>query len=373
LPTDEDARRSESPLEEGHSDAGQTPPSLVVSGETAYPISAPGSRVRVARYVPFLAEHGIDLRYLPSLSPEEYAEIASDASTARKARVTMRSAIRLARQSAHDGLVLVYRLRSLAPVPGLDAGRRIDVYDFDDALFASAGSRGTTRGWIKRERQRCRAYASRARLVLTGNAYLADWARRYAKRVEVVPSCVDPWEQPLKTHQEADVVTVGWIGSRSTGQYLDQVLPVFEKLNARKPTVKLLLIGAGERFDAPWIEQRPWRLQDEPDVLTEIDIGIMPLSDDEWTRGKCGYKLLQYFSAGIPAVASPVGINKRLVDDGRGLLATSPKDWGSALEALAGDTTMRAEMGARARAFAEEEFSYRRWAPELAALLKSVG
>jgi glycosyltransferase involved in cell wall biosynthesis len=137
----------------------------------------------------------------------------------------------------------------------------------------------------------------------------------------------------------------------------------------------MVLVGAeGLDLQEPWLERRSWSLASEPRDLASFDIGVMPLPDTEWTRGKCGYKLLQYFSAGVPAVASPVGVNTRIVGEGgeRGLLASTDEEWRAALEKLIRDHQARQEMGARARSFVEKDYSYQRWAPELAGLLSDL-
>ncbi len=136
--------------------------------------------------------------------------------------------------------------------------------------------------------------------------------------------------------------------------------------------MELVLVGAGTSFDAPWITSLPWTPESEKDALASFDIGIMPLPDDEWTRGKCGYKLLKYFAAGVPAVASPVGVNRAIVGEERGVLASSSDDWFEALEMLVRDAQARREMGFNARQFVEAKYSYERWAPELAGMLKSL-
>jgi hypothetical protein len=123
---------------------------------------------------------------------------------------------------------------------------------------------------------------------------------------------------------------------------------------------------------ADWIEHRAWSPASEPRDLASFDIGIMPLPDSDWARGKCGYKVLQYFSAGVPAVASPVGITSELIGDDRGLLASTSAEWYAALDQLIRDVEERRDRGAAARAFVEQRYSYQRWAPELAELLKSV-
>src|SRR5205823_9768219 len=115
-----------------------------------------------------------------------------------------------------------------------------------------------------------------------------------------------------------------------------------------------------------WLVQRPWSLEREAADLAEFDVGIMPLPDTPWAKGKCGYKVLQYFAAGVPAVASPVGVSTRLVGDDRGKLAQSDRDWRAALAELASDGAARRQMGSAGRQLVEREYSYQRWTPELA-------
>lgn len=356
-------------------------PSQAVSviAETAYPLSAASARVRIAAFVPHLLDHGIALRFRPNLTDAEYRAVASDAGPIRKALELGRASGRLiARRLGRpeEGPLLIHRLRFLLPLPGFEPASSPDAYDFDDALYLGSVLASNRRfRLLKREAEHWLAYVRRARLVIAGNANLAERAREHARRVEIIPSCVDPSAQPVREHRAREVVTIGWIGSRSTADDLRTVLPVVDQLNRKGVTARLVLIGAGPlEFTAPWLEQRPWSQGTEAAELAELDLGIMPLADTEWTRGKCGYKLLQYFSAGIPAVASPVGVNTRIVGERkeRGLLATTAEEWSASLEELVRDHRARAEMGAAARGFVETEYSYQRWAPELAALLSEL-
>ncbi|MBA3327551.1 MAG: glycosyltransferase family 4 protein, partial [Solirubrobacterales bacterium] len=247
------------------------------------------------------------------------------------------------------------------------------VYDLDDALFLGSAAAVNRRfAWAKQEARRCVAAMRRARLVIAGNAYLASRAREHARRVEVVPSCVDPERQPARAHADADVLTIGWIGSSSTSPYLESVLPVIARMHERGAGVRLVAVGADLPLRAPWLECRPWSLERQAGDLAGFDVGIMPLPDTDWARGKCGYKVLQYFSAGVPAVASPVGVTRELMGDGRGIPATTPAEWERALTDLARDSVARRERGGFARTFVREHYSYQRWAPELARLLRSV-
>ena len=346
---------------------------LRILGETAYPATVASARVRVAAFAPPLRDHDVWLEHRPTLREADYAVLASTASPPRKALTVARSALRAARTGPAHDLLLIHRLRLLTPVPGLDPPRRLDVYDLDDALFlGSTGQANRHWGWAKQEARRCVAYLRKARLVTAGNEYLAGRAREWAARVEVVPSCVDPESQPLREHADTDVVRIGWIGSQTTRPYVDPVLPVLARLNSERIRFRLVLIGAPAPAREPWIEERAWSAATQAAELSQFDIGIMPLPDTEWARGKCGYKLLQYFAAGVPAVASPVGVNPELIGSERGLLAASPEEWGRALTQLGGDARERRERGALARTYVERGYSYQRWAPELAALLRSI-
>jgi len=348
---------------------------LNVIAQTAYPYSAASARVRVAGFAPFLTELGIELRYRPTLTETQYAAVGDGHPSAIRLAALIASAAPMARgpRATSASLLLVHRLRSLLPVPLLEFAPRIDAYDFDDAMFA-AGDLGTGIGsrLVKAEARRWARYVRTARLVIAGNAYLASAARELARRVEVVPSCVDPRRYALREHQDRPVVTIGWVGSRTTSPFLVPALHVVERLNRDRMRARLVVVGGGSLPAVTGLEQRPWSLQREAADLAEFDIGIMPLPDNEWTRGKCGYKVLQYFAAGVPVVASPVGVNARLIGPDRGRLVSSEGDWYAALSELIGDVAARRQMGEAGRQLVASDYSYQRWGPELAAMLRSL-
>jgi len=354
-----------------------TPRALRVLAETAYPEQTASSRVRVAMFEPFLRSYGVELRLHPMLSDSEYRVFSTRASVSHRAVALAAAAARAAvrERPAHD-LLLIQRLRFLSPLPWVDPPKQIDVYDFDDALFAATeGGLDQHFQWIKQEARRCVAYLRRTKVAIAGNSFLAGVARQYVSRwarVEVIPSCLDPTRQELHQHRDTAEPIIGWIGSHSTSQYLKTVLPALERLNSRGIKAKLVLVGADRSVQAPWIEHRPWSIETQERDLASFDVGIMPLTDDNWTRGKCGYKVLQYFAAGVPAVASPVGVARDLIGEDRGLLARTSDQWTAALEGLLNDVQGRRERGAAAREFVERHYSYQRWAPELAELLRSV-
>lgn len=348
---------------------------ISVAARTAYPAMTPAPRARLLGFAEPLRAEGVELDYLPTLNDEEYAIVVGGGSRASRAATLARATVRAAGTRSGADLLLVHRLLLLLAVPGLDPPRRLDVYDFDDALHVgSVGSASPIAAALKRESGRWRSYVRSARLVIAGNAHLAAVATRErgVGRVEVVPTCIDPGRYPLRRHGPAEQLTVGWIGSPSTAPYLEQALGAVERVVASGVSLRLLVIGAELGIDRPWLECRPWSLADEPAAVASFDVGLMPMPDDEWSRGKCGYKLLQYFAAGVPAIASRVGVAPQMVGSDRGLLATGDEEWVAALRELAADAGQRTQMGKSARAFVEREYSYTRWAPELARMIAEL-
>lgn len=221
------------------------------------------------------------------------------------------------------------------------------------------------------------ALARGARLVFAGSPYLEDWARRAgAQDVRALPTVIDldrypppgPRYEPLSPGQ---AFTVGWMGSASTVRYLDRVADALAGLG---DGARLRVVGGGAvSLPGVTVETRPWREDDEVAELARFDVGIMPLPDEPWERGKCGYKLIQYMAVGRPVVASPVGVNTMLVEDGvNGFLADSEADWSRALRQLADDEGLRARMGAAGRRMVEERYSLQVVAPQLIESLRSA-
>jgi glycosyltransferase involved in cell wall biosynthesis len=246
------------------------------------------------------------------------------------------------------------------------------VLDYDDAVFHRYDMHrsAVVRSILGRKLDRL---MERADLVMAGNDYLADRARRAgAKWVEIVPTVVDLERYVPSPPRATDVVTVGWIGSPSTAHYLDIVKPVIDDL-ARERSVKAIAIGAradqvaDSRFSAV-----PWSEETEVESLRACDIGIMPLADTPWERGKCGYKLIQYMALGLPVVASPIGVNSLLAGSGNGLLANSATEWHNALKTLLTDAKKRLALGAAGRKRIEDGYSLQQWAGRVAALIRGT-
>lgn len=248
------------------------------------------------------------------------------------------------------------------------AARRL-AFDFDDAVCFRDSTRGRPVSHVRRRRFMKAVRA--ADVVTAGNAYLSGLATECgAARVVVAPTPVDtdrysPGPQPRGPFR------VGWIGSRSTRPYLAQAEAPLREFLARRPGSVFAVMAdrPPQGFDGVAVEFTQWSEAAEAPFLRSLHAGIMPLPDDPWTRGKCGFKLLQSMACGTPVVASPVGVNVDIVGDGAGLLARTHEDWVRALESLASDTESARRMGAAGRDAAVRRWSAAVLGPPFAAAL----
>lgn len=229
--------------------------------------------------------------------------------------------------------------------------RRRIIFDFDDAIFLSLKSEKNkiinSIKWTSKVKSICRW----SHLVNCGNEYLADFAKGYNDNVTVTPTVVDTEmvHNKLKTHSGI-ATNIGWTGSHSTNYLLELVKPVIQKLQIKYNLSFIVISSARPEIEDLELDFVKWSLDNEIEELFKIDIGIMPLFDDAWTRGKCGFKAIQYTSLGIPAVVSPVGVNSQIIDHGiNGYWASEMDEWERYLEKLIIDYSLRNEMGRNGR------------------------
>jgi len=249
------------------------------------------------------------------------------------------------------------------------------VVDYDDAIFhrydhhANPAVRKILGDKIDRVMRHSKA-------VIAGSEYLAERATKAgAARVELIPTSIDLNRYPPNPTEPAAVFTIGWIGSPSTAQYLQSLNEVFAAI-ARDYPVRVKVVGAGTPHSQPAnfdIEYRDWSEQTEVDDIRSFDVGIMPLSDTPWEKGKCGYKLIQYMGCYKPVVASPVGANLRIVEHGvNGFLASTESEWKAALLELLHNPELRKRLGQAGRATVEREYGTGVNGPKLASILSEA-
>ncbi|MFZ4125918.1 MAG: glycosyltransferase family 4 protein, partial [Rickettsiales bacterium] len=211
----------------------------------------------------------------------------------------------------------------------------------------------------------------RTNLAFCGNAYLQAYVSRYCNHTEIIPTVVDVTQYTARgVMSNIATPTLGWIGSPSTWGYTKSVTPVLSSLVAQQK-IQVLVVGANHAADTSLpFDYRAWDEAREIADIHAMDIGIMPIPDEAWARGKCGYKLIQYMACGVPVIASPVGVNQEIVQHGvNGFLASSPEEWRRAIEQLAADADLRNRLGQAGRKIVEERYSIQRYGPEMARLI----
>jgi glycosyltransferase involved in cell wall biosynthesis len=328
------------------------------------------------QYLPHLARRGFRVEALPLL-PDAYVEDLYAGRPVNR-RAVARAYLHRARAllDRHDDAVLWIEkelfpwLPAFVEAPFLKRGRRI-VVDCDDAVWLRYRDlrNGSARALLGRKIEHGFA---RAHVVMAGNRWIADHARAAgAADVRVLPSVVDPDRYaPRAGPREAGPWRIGWIGSPATVHYLRALGTVLQALAARQ-TFELVCVGGGMvPLQGVRTEARAWDADTEAAEIGRFDIGVMPLADGEWERGKCGYKIIQYMACGVPVVASRVGANVDIVRDGEdGLLAGGNAEWVAALERLLQDPALAARLGAAGRRKVEASYSVQARCDELAAAL----
>ncbi len=333
----------------------------------------PASRFRVIQFVPHLARLGWRVSLRPNRPQRERRRRTRVASLRAVRGYAVRalqrtSRARDVRDARRFDAVLVNR-----DLLGLDLryeralfqrNRRV-VFDFDDAIFL--GDKAAHAEWMCRH----------AAWVTAGNEYLAEFARRFSARVTVLPTVVETDRYELAPAGAArGPLRVGWCGSPlSIEATLVPHLAMLARLQRTIGFELVVMTRPRPRLDGGALRWRyvRWTPREERRLGAHFDVGVMPLVDEPFQRGKCGLKLLQYMAAGVPAVASPVGVNTRiLADRARGLLAANETDWHDAIRRLAADAGLRRSIGLAGRRYCEQEYSLARWLPTLADVLNRV-
>jgi glycosyltransferase involved in cell wall biosynthesis len=215
-------------------------------------------------------------------------------------------------------------------------------------------------------------------VVTVGNQFLKSQILKVdpEKKVFVIPTSIDTNLYPRKKEISYNgEIILGWIGTKGNLKYLRKLESVFEALRQRFPQVKLKIVS-NDFYDSPHLPiiKKPWKLEDENDDLVSFDIGLMPLDDDLWSRGKCGLKIIQYLSVGVPAVCTPVGINSDIVQDGEnGFWATNDQEWVDRLSNLIQNPDLRLRMGLKGRETVELKYSLKVTSVEFFRVLQTLG
>lgn len=343
--------------------------------------TSPGQRYRLEQWEPLLRERGVEITFDAFEDEELHALLYKRGMMRKKLPLVARCLGRrlsLVRKVQNYDLVYILREAALLGPPifeRLIAQSGVPmVFDFDDAIFVSY--RSPSNGYLSylKFASKTKTICRLASHVMVGNPYLADYALQVNDRVTVIPTTIDTEKYRVPERKErSGPVVIGWTGSYSTVQHLDTMRGALKKL-AEKESFRLRVIGTPV-YECPPVdvEAMPWRAETELEDLSEIDIGMMPLPEDRWSKGKCGLKALQFMALGIPTICSPVGVNTDIIqDDQNGLIAATEDEWVEKLTRLLRSAELRQRLGHAGRVTVEEKYSAITQTPRVYEIFKSV-
>jgi glycosyltransferase involved in cell wall biosynthesis len=343
--------------------------------------TSPSQRYRLEQWDPLLRERGVEITYAPFEDEELHALVYKRGLLGQKARLVTHGfgrRLSLIRKLKDYDLVYILREAALLGPPVFERlihQQRVPiVFDFDDAVFVSY--RSPSNGYLSylKFASKTKTICRIASHVMAGNPYLAEYARQVNDHVTVIPTTIDTEKYqapPAKSSSGPPVI--GWTGSYSTVQHLDTLRGALKKL-AERESFRLRVIGTPKYECTPVeVEAMPWRAETELEDLSKIDIGVMPLPDDRWSKGKCGLKALQFMALGIPTICSPVGVNTDIIqDDQNGFIAASEDEWVEKLSRLLRSRELRQRLGQAGRATIEQKYSAIIQAPRVYEIFESV-
>jgi glycosyltransferase involved in cell wall biosynthesis len=384
------AGRGKTGTEGGHGHASPEPRRRIVPGRqmirvrvlSIYPPgTAPGARFRYEQFVEPLARRGIEVEISSFFGSNGYRAYRDGRRVAFFLAMLggVLRCIGLVVRGPHAEIVWVHRqampiASRLVEWSMKHVWRRRVVFDFDDAVWRPQSDHHRLVHRLSAGGKIPRIIAD-ADAVIAGNAFLAEYARAYRRDVTVIPTVVDTARRfNLVREHGPGPVTLVWTGSASTTGYLQALAPVLRAVQARRDVRFLFISDVFPPMGLERVEEVPWSEATEVTALARGDIGLMPLPDDEWARGKCGFKIIQYMALGLVPVASAVGANRDIIEDGiDGFLCRDEADWTRALLAAIDDVDLRRRIGRTARAKAEARYSLARQVDRLTAVLTGGG
>jgi len=310
----------------------------------------PSTKYRLLQYEPYLNKNGIDtdIHVLPE---------------------GLKRWKLFARAGMYDAVFVQKKLFSRIQLWYLRKKAKKIIYDFDDAIMYTKTKYSSNTRRYKRFKYMIKI----ADCIIAGNKYLANMSDK--KKTKIIPTVLDVANYPLHKRRGMDVV-IGWIGTKSTQEYLIPLETLFNNIEKKFPRVTIKIVSDEKPlFSTESVKWEKWNEKKEIEQLLSFDIGIMPLVDNPWTRGKCGFKIIQYLAGSIPVVCSPVGANIDIIKDRiNGFYASNMPEWEEAISALVVDLELYKKMAIEGRDNAEKNYNLSVVAPYFVKLIKdSIG
>jgi glycosyltransferase involved in cell wall biosynthesis len=333
------------------------------------PGTAASQRFRFEQYFAELEKKGIQHNLYPFYSPGDFSILYKKNHLLKKAAGIIAGYSRRPLQllkSLNSDYIMIHRELTPAGPPVFEwimisVFHKKIIYDFDDALWLSDNPFG--KAWLKHLKwhRKIAWLCRKSYRISAGNPYLAEFAARHNPSIRINPTTIDTSiSKKFTVVHRHDQVTIGWTGSHTTLKYLELVREPLQKMLNKHDLTLIIICNHKPQWKLTGMEFIPWDKTKEWQDLSRIQIGLMPLPEDPWTLGKGGFKILEYFALGIPALASPVGINRQLIEHGKnGFLCKANNDWIKYLEILIQDPALRTRMGSSGKKLVEDSFSLR--------------
>lgn len=347
------------------------------------PDRSPGQRFRIEQFLPALEKNGWEIQYSNILDQKDDAIFYASGHYLGKFRIMIKSFLQRLRdlkQAKNVDAVFIYREAFMLGTTYFEkrlAKRQIPViFDFDDSIWLNDTSAGNQKlSWLKKP-QKTAKICQLVDHVFVGNEYLAQYARQFNKNVHILPTVIDTtYHKPKQKNTSKSKLCIGWTGTEPTLKHFETIVPTLKILNERFPD-KLcfrVIVNFPYKTNEIPLEVIQWDRTTEINTLQDFDIGIMPLPDNQWTRGKCGFKGLQYMALEIPTIMSPVGVNSEIIRDGQnGYLASDEKEWIEKISKLIESESLRREMGVAGRKTVIENYSQHAWKDSYVAHFESL-
>lgn len=334
------------------------------------PNRSPSQRFRIEQYIPFLEHHGYSFTYSYLLDEKDDKIFYQPGHYLGKLGIVVASIAKrvseIAKASSYD-LVFVQReafMLGTAFFESAIGGKAPMIFDFDDSIWLQNVSESNRKLAFLKDASKTSKIIEKAALVFAGNDYLASYARKFNRNTVVIPTTIETDKYVKGGSNGVGQVCIGWTGSFSTIEHFLLAVPALKSIREKYGSrVRFKVIGDGN-FYSPELDVKgiPWKAATEIEDLQDIDIGIMPLPDTEWAKGKCGLKGLQYMAMGIATLMSPVGVNSVIIRHGEnGFLPASEDEWVQQLSLLIDDESRRRNMAAAGRQTVQEEYSVSVW------------
>lgn len=328
---------------------------------------APGQRFRFEQYFEFFKNNGYEPVLSPLLNEEADRIFYQKGNVLQKINVLKESyAIRKADLKRLHEFDLVFVFRESQMTRSFRFEREVAkrgikmIFDFDDAIWMMNISAVNQRFSFAKNPEKTSKCIALADAIIAGNDYLADYAREFNSKVSVIPTTVDTERfKSNRAFRDNQRLTIGWTGSHTTIQYLELLIPILAAIKTKYPSVNFRFIGdPAFKTDLPDTEVLAWNSKTEVEDLSQLDIGMMPLKDDQWAQGKCGLKGLTYMSLNVATIMSPVGVNSKIIQHGEnGFLAETENEWFNCIEQLILNPELRKTLGENGRKTVVDNYS----------------